>query len=226
MPESKGKHAVIIAPSTTRHAYPLHLPHFPPPQSDGVALESYPMASPSDKPYDEQLLAHAPEVTKADLQVISRSYDLAKTHFVLTPPILQDGYNPDILVPQRPPASRVLSPDSDSDRHDVESAGGASQPKEKIYSTKAKSFWKTKKGIIVLTSIVILIAVILGAVLGGVLGSRKGGGDQPTPTSTTSPNSGNSTDGQDSVGQDQGTMPLPGNGNDSKAQNGQGPDTQ
>ncbi|XP_006464128.1 hypothetical protein AGABI2DRAFT_153085 [Agaricus bisporus var. bisporus H97] len=162
------------------------------------------MASPSDKPYDEQLLAHAPEVTKADLQ---------------------DGYNPDILVPQRPPASRVLSPDSDSDRHDVESAGGASQPKEKIYSTKPKSFWKTRKGIIVLTSIVILIAVILGAVLGGVLGSRKGGNDQPTPTSPTSPNSGNSTDGQDSVGQDQGTMPLPGNGNDSKAQNGQGPDT-
>jgi hypothetical protein len=70
MLDSKGKGVAIIAPSTTQRAYPLHLPHFPSPESRGAAVESYPMSLPHDKGYDEQLLAQAPEVTKADLQVM------------------------------------------------------------------------------------------------------------------------------------------------------------
>lgn len=118
------------------------------------------------KTYDENLLAEAPEVTKADLQ---------------------DGYNPDLLhepTVARKNTTRGLStpPRSNSDPHlqhyplpnkDIESLATPLQPPQDRYEKPRKPFWRTKKAIIFIAILGILI--ILAAVLGGVLGSRKKG---------------------------------------------------
>ncbi|KAK0477594.1 hypothetical protein IW261DRAFT_268164 [Armillaria novae-zelandiae] len=134
--------------------------------------------------YDEALLADAPAATRAQLQ---------------------EGYNPDILRPNRTPPVR-----NDSDP-DPESQSGPPTSKEHLPLSAESSpplrripFWRTRKGIII---IVIAVIVVIGAVVGGAVGgtvgksssssssssdnSVEGGGAQSGITSASSSSSGN-----------------------------------
>ncbi|KAK0186965.1 hypothetical protein F5146DRAFT_1003949 [Armillaria mellea] len=101
--------------------------------------------------YDEALLAEAPAATRAQLQ---------------------EGYNPDILRPNRTPPVR-----NDTDP-DPESQSGPPTSKEHLpLSAESSSplrripFWRTRKGIII---IVIAVIVVIGAVVGGAVGGTVG----------------------------------------------------
>ncbi|SJL06933.1 uncharacterized protein ARMOST_10275 [Armillaria ostoyae] len=101
--------------------------------------------------YDEALLAEAPAATRAQLQ---------------------EGYNPDILRPNRTPPVR-----NDTDP-DPESQSGPPTSKEHLPLSAESSpplrripFWRTRKGIII---IVIAVIVVIGAVVGGAVGGTVG----------------------------------------------------
>ncbi|KAK0200489.1 hypothetical protein DFS33DRAFT_161819 [Desarmillaria ectypa] len=101
--------------------------------------------------YDQALLAEAPAATKAQLQ---------------------EGYNPDILRPNRTSPVR-----SDTDP-DPESQSGPPTSKEHLPLSAGSSpplrripFWRTRKGIII---IVIAVIVVIGAVVGGAVGGTVG----------------------------------------------------
>ncbi|KAK0218971.1 hypothetical protein IW262DRAFT_1483336 [Armillaria fumosa] len=101
--------------------------------------------------YDEALLAEAPAATRTQLQ---------------------EGYNPDILRPNRTPPVR-----NDTDP-DPESQSGPPTSKEHLPLSAESSpplrrilFWRTRKGIII---IVIAVIVVIGAVVGGAVGGTVG----------------------------------------------------
>ncbi|KAL1730184.1 hypothetical protein FB107DRAFT_264955 [Schizophyllum commune] len=97
--------------------------------------------------YDEGLLAEAPKATKAQLQ---------------------EGYNPDILAPQRPATT--------SPTRDIESKGASPAATPALYTSTPRKlpFWRTKKGMI---GLAILAIVIVGAVVGGAVGGTVGKSD-------------------------------------------------
>ncbi|KAG7442071.1 uncharacterized protein BT62DRAFT_922889 [Guyanagaster necrorhizus] len=101
--------------------------------------------------YDQALLAEAPAATKAQLQ---------------------EGYNPDILRPNRtPPVLSDTEPDPESQsgpptsKEHLPLSAGSSSPLRRI------PFWRTRKGIII---IVIAVIVVIGAVVGGAVGGTVG----------------------------------------------------
>ncbi|KAL1740648.1 hypothetical protein HDZ31DRAFT_67737 [Schizophyllum fasciatum] len=125
--------------------------------------------------YDEGLLAEAPKATKAQLQ---------------------EGYNPDILAPQRPATT--------SPTRDIESKGQSPATTPALYTPSARRppFWRTKKGMIALA---VLALVIVGAVVGGAVGGTvgksdgKSGGEGGLTTPSATATVVTSTDGEGQV---------------------------
>jgi hypothetical protein len=98
--------------------------------------------------YDENLLASAPQATKAQLQ---------------------GGYNPDILVEQT--SSIPASPAVDPEVAEQPLIPAPRQSEDALPLTKKKvPYYATTKGIII---IVILVVVVIGAVVGGAVGGTR-----------------------------------------------------
>ncbi|KAF9023804.1 hypothetical protein BDZ89DRAFT_1136448 [Hymenopellis radicata] len=121
--------------------------------------------------YDQTLLAEAQAPTRAQLQ---------------------EGYNADILRPNRTPAL-----------NDTSSSGPRSTPASKEHlpipvtqpPTK-QPFWRTRKGMII---IAIAALVIIGAVVGGAVGGTVGKNNNNSSTSSSTapgPTISNATQGQ------------------------------
>ncbi|KAK0502523.1 hypothetical protein EDD18DRAFT_695097 [Armillaria luteobubalina] len=101
--------------------------------------------------YDEALLAEAPAATKTQLQ---------------------EGYNPDILRPNRTtPVRNDTDPDPESQSGPPTSKEHLPLSAESSPPSRRIPFWRTRKGIII---IVIAVIVVIGAVVGGAVGGTVG----------------------------------------------------
>ncbi|KAF8904913.1 hypothetical protein CPB85DRAFT_952558 [Mucidula mucida] len=119
--------------------------------------------------YDQALLAEAQAPTKAQLQ---------------------EGYNADILRPNRTPV-----------RNDTSSSGPRSTPASKEHlpipvtqpPTK-QPFWRTRKGMIIIAIVaLVIIGAVVGGAVGGTVGKKSNNDNSSTSSKSGNPNGGSAT---------------------------------